>query len=182
MAGVFGYFWLFLFYSFCGFLLEITFARLFRHPKRDRKCHLLLPVCPVYGLGALGILLLPQAVKASPPLLFLGGAAAATAAEWGMSLFYEKAAGAAFWDYRALPLNIGGRVCLWFSLFWGLLALPLVYAVQPAMGPWLSAIPPAVNIPAALFYLGDAAVSLMLLRRGGTEALRWYLPRRQREI
>ena len=175
-------FWLFLFYSFCGFLLEITFARLFHHPKRDRKCHLLLPVCPVYGLGALGILLLPEVVKNSPPLLFLAGAAAATAAEWGMSLFYEKATGSAFWDYSTLPLNIKGRVCLWFSLFWGLLSLPLVYTVQPLLELWLGAIPAAVTIPAALFYVGDRVVSLMLLRRGGTEALRWYLPRRQREL
>lgn len=181
MAGVFEYFWLFFFYSFCGFLLEITFARLFRHPKRDRKCHLLLPVCPVYGLGALAILLLPETVRSSPPLLFLCGAAVASAAEWGMSFFYEKATGAAFWDYRCLPLNIGGRVCLWFSLFWGALSLPLVYGVQPLLEPWLGAIPAAVTIPAVLFYLGDAAVSLMLLRRGGTDALRWYLPRRQRE-
>lgn len=175
-------FWCFLFYSFCGFLLEITFARLARHPKRDRKCHLLLPVCPVYGLGALGILLLPEPVKSSPLLLFLAGAAMATAAEWGMSLLYEKAAGAAFWDYAALPLNIGGRVCLWFSLFWGILALPLVYTVQPAVEPLLASIPAAVTVPAVLFYAGDTAASLMLLRRGGTDALRWYLPRRQREI
>lgn len=173
-------FWLFLFYSFCGFLLEITFARLVRHPKRDRKCHLLLPVCPVYGVGALGILLLPGWVKASPALLFLCGAFMATAAEWGLSLFYEKAAAAAFWDYSALPLNLNGRVCLLFSGFWGLLSLPLVYAVQPRLEGLVAAIPAALTIPAALFYLGDAAVSLMLLRRGGTEALRWYLPQRQR--
>ncbi len=173
-------FWYFLFYSFYGFLLEIFFARLVRHPKRDRKCHLLLPVCPVYGIGALGILLLPAWVKASPLLLFLCGAVMATAAEWGLSLFYERAAKAEFWDYSALPMNLNGRVCLLFSGFWGLLALPLVYAVQPRLEQWVAAIPAAVTIPAALFYRGDAAVSLMLLRRGGTEALRWYLPRRQR--
>lgn len=173
-------FWLFLFYSFCGFLLEIAFARLVRHPKRDRKCHLLLPVCPVYGVGALGILLLPGWVKDSPALLFLAGAGAATAAEWGLSLFYEKAAGAAFWDYHALPLNVNGRVCLLFSAFWGLLALPLVYAVQPVLARWVTAVPAAVTVPAVLFDLGDAAVSLMLLRRGGTEALRWYLPAERR--
>lgn len=173
-------FWLFLFYSFCGFLLEVAFARLVHHPKRDRKCHLLLPVCPVYGVGALGILLLPDFLAASPPLLFLASAVTATAAEWGLSLFYEKAAGAAFWDYSALPLNLGGRVCLLFSAFWGLLALPLVYGVQPLVEPWLDAVPAAVTIPTALFYLEDAAVSLALLRRGGTDALRWYRPQRQR--
>lgn len=173
-------FWIFVFYGFCGFLLEVAFARLTRQPKRDRKCHFLLPVCPVYGVGALGIVALPGRVKSSPLLLFLAGAGVATLAEWGLSLFYEKAAGAAFWDYSSLPLNLHGRVCLLFSGAWGLLALPLAYWVQPALAPWLGAVPAAVTIPAALLYLGDAATSLFLLRRGGTDALRWRRPRRQR--
>jgi len=168
-------FWEFLFYGFCGFLFEISFARLIRHPKRDRKCHLILPVCPVYGFGALAILALPGWVKASPPLLCLGGALAATGVEWAMAVFYERFAGAPFWDYRALPWSFQGRVCLIFSLFWGLLALPLVYVVQPWLGPRLALIPDAFTIPASLFYLGDAAVSLLLLRRLGTQGLRWYV-------
>lgn len=168
-------FWQFLCYSFLGFLFEVSFARLIRHPKRDRKCHLILPVCPVYGFGALAILALPEWVKTSPGLLYLGGALAATAVEWALALFYERVAGTPFWDYRALPWNIQGRVCLVFSLFWGLLALPLVYGVQPWLAPRLALIPDAVTIPAALFYAGDAATSLFLLRRLGTEGLRWYV-------
>ena len=167
-------FWPFLLYSFLGFLFEISFARLIRHPKRDRKCHLVLPVCPVYGFGALAILALPGWVKTSPPLLYLGGALTATAVEWTLGLLYEKFA-VPFWDYSALPCNLQGRVCLLFSLFWGLLALPLVYWVQPWLGPQLALIPDGVTIPAALFYLGDAATSLFLLRRQGTEGLRWYV-------
>ena len=52
--------WYFIIYSFCGFLLEVAFARAIRHPKRDRKCLLLLPLCPVYGLGMLAVLALPE--------------------------------------------------------------------------------------------------------------------------
>lgn len=170
-----GVFWQFLLYSFFGFLFEISFARLIRHPKRDRKCHLILPVCPVYGIGALAILLLPQWIKASPLLLYLGGALTATGAEWALAVFYEKFARAPFWDYSALPWNLRGRVCLIFSLFWGLLALPLVYWVEPWLAPRLALIPDAFTIPTALFYLGDAATSLFLLRRFGTEGLRWYV-------
>lgn len=167
-------FWLFFIYSALGFCLEVVFARATHSAKPDRKCHLVLPVCPVYGFGALGILLLPGGIRESPFLLYLAGGAAATLAEWGLSCFYEKAAGAAFWDYHALPWNLGGRVCLLFSLIWGLLALPLVYWVQPWLMSWVPAIPAAVTLPAAVFYLGDAAASLLILRRRGTEGLRWY--------
>ena len=64
--------WYFIIYSFCGFLLEVAFARAIHHPKRDRKCLLLLPLCPVYGLGACLILWLVPMVR-SPLWVALAG-------------------------------------------------------------------------------------------------------------
>ena len=120
-----------MFYSFLGFLFEVAFARLTRNPKRDRKCRLLLPLCPVYGLGACGLLLLPEGVRERPVLLFVCAAALCTAVEYAVGLFYEKALGAPFWDYRALPLNLGGKVCLPFSLLWGGMTVLLAPLLQP---------------------------------------------------
>ena len=94
--------------SFVGFVLEVLFARATGNPKRDRKCHLFLPLCPVYGLGAVLILLLPPAVLANPLLLFLCGSLVATAAEYAMAVVYHYAAGVDFWDYSHLPLQLGG--------------------------------------------------------------------------
>mgnify|MGYP002508848109 CR=1 FL=1 len=48
-----------------------------------------------------------------------------------------------FWDYKALPWNFQGRVCLIFSLIWGLMALPLVYWVEPWLSSRAALIPPA---------------------------------------
>lgn len=175
-------FWCFIIYSFLGFLLEISFAHLIHSPKTDRKCHLILPVCPVYGLGALGILLLPAWIKANPFLLYLGGSFMATLVEWSLAVFYEKALGVRFWNYRALPLNIQGRVCLWFSLFWGFLALPLCNLIHPALTDLISAIPVWLTLLAALFYLGDTATSFLILRLQGTEGLRWYRSLRPFEV
>ena len=45
------WFWYFIIYSFLGFLLEVAFARAIRHPKRDRKCFLLLPCARCTGWG-----------------------------------------------------------------------------------------------------------------------------------
>lgn len=168
-------FWYFLIYSFFGFLLELLFARLSHSAKRDRKCHLLLPICPVYGLGALAILSLPQGVKGNSLLLYLFGGACATATEWVLAVFYEKAAHVSFWDYNKLPLNLSGRVCVWFSLFWGLLALPLVYRLHPLIMAAVQRIPTALTLPMFTFWLADGLVSLQILRHQGTEGLRWYL-------
>ena len=46
-------FWLFLLYSFGGYLLEKLYAWARRSSHRVRKCFLLLPLCPVYGLALL---------------------------------------------------------------------------------------------------------------------------------
>lgn len=134
-------FWYGILYSFLGFLLEVAFAHVTNARKQNRKCFLLLPLCPVYGLGAVGILLLPPAVRRSVPLLFLGSAAVASLAEYGMGLFYERCWGVAFWNYSALPGNVKGRVCLPFSLCWGVLGVALVTWVQPLMARFVAILP-----------------------------------------
>lgn len=169
------WFWYFVVYSFIGFILEVLFARLIRNPKRDRKCLYFLPLCPVYGLGASLILLLPQAVRQRPLLFFLCAALAATAAEYALGVFYQRIAKVEFWDYSHLPLNIGGKVCLLFTALWGVLALGLVYGVHPLVERLVRAIPTALTLPAALFLALDMGISLFVLRRDRTtEALRWY--------
>ena len=166
--------WYFIFYSFCGFLLEVAFARAIGHPKRDRKCLLLLPLCPVYGLGACLILLVAPPASGFLWALAAGGLAA-TAAELAMGLFYQFILGVKFWDYDGMRGSVGGLICPAFSLCWGVLALALVYLVHPALAP-LAARVPAWLAPPVLSLLGaDALVSCVALRRTGTtEVLRWY--------
>lgn len=168
-------FWYFLIYSFLGFLLEVLFARITRAPKQDRKCLLLLPLCPVYGIGALLIVSLPPFIRRHGVLLLVLGALSATAAEYFMDVFYEKVLKIRFWDYSALPGNLNGRVCLPFSAVWGLLSLALVYWVHPAVTRWAARIPTGWTLPAALFFLLDSVLTVLLLRAArSTAALRWY--------
>ena len=171
------WFWNFVFYSWLGFLLEVTYASLTgAHP--DRKCLLVLPLCPVYGLGAFAIVLLSRLIPPSPVFLFLLGCGAATAVEYLTALFYEKVLRVSFWNYQGLPGCIQGRVCLPFSLAWGLLSLPPVWWVYPAMAPWLERIPAPVSWAAAVTVGCDSLLSAILLRRtGDTRCLRWYAAR-----
>ena len=140
---------LFFYYSFVGFLLELAYARLTHRPKQDRKCLLLLPLCPVYGL--------------------------ATLAEYAVALFYDVAAGVRFWDYSDRPGNLSGRVCPLYTLFWGVLALVLVYVLQPLSAPLLALVPGRLTALGFLLFAADGLVSLWLLHRTrDTAALMWY--------
>ena len=67
------WFWQFLLYSFLGYLLEKGFAALSGSPRQTRKCFLLLPLCPVYGLGVLAVLALPEDYKLPVYLFYYEG-------------------------------------------------------------------------------------------------------------
>ena len=168
--------WYFIIYSFAGFLLEVAFARAIRHPKRDRKCFLILPLCPVYGIGACLILLLAPLVK-SPLWVALAGGLAATGAELFMGLFYRFVLGVEFWNYSGIPGSLGGLVCPAFSACWTVLALALVYAVHPSVAALGAHIPGWLGPPAFILLGADALVSCAALRQSGTtEVLTWYAP------
>jgi uncharacterized membrane protein len=168
--------WYFIIYSFAGFLLEVAFARAIRHPKRDRKCFVLLPLCPVYGLGACLILLLAPLMP-GPLWVMAAGGLAATGAELAMGLFYRFALGVRFWDYTGIRGSLGGLVCPRFSLYWTALALALVYLVHPAVSLLAEGIPAFLAPPAAILLGADGAVSCAALRRAGdTDVLKWYAP------
>lgn len=168
--------WYFVIYSFFGFLLEVGFARLVRAEKKDRKCFALLPLCPVYGVGALAILLLPGWVHRSGPLLVVLGGLAATGAEYLTAAFYERVAGVRFWDYSHMRFHVRGRVCPLFTLFWGLLAALLVRRVHPAVMVWADRIPVGLMPSFLLLLAADGAYTIALLRAtGDTGSLRWYL-------
>ncbi|MBQ8801726.1 MAG: putative ABC transporter permease [Clostridium sp.] len=168
------WFWFFLFYSFVGFLLEVAFAWCTGgHPRR--KCLLVLPLCPVYGLGAC-LILGASADLNSPAALFAVGAVLATASEYCMAAFYEDILGVSFWDYSDLPFHIHGRVCLPFSIAWGLLSIPLVRWLHPLVSS-VSFDPPAfVTVLMVTALAADGLVSGLLLRKFRTrDVLDWYV-------
>lgn len=166
--------WYLVWYSFLGFLLEVAYARLVGE-KGARKGMLLLPLCPVYGVGACAVLGLAPLGGEDPLRVLVMGGTAATAAEYGMAVWYERVLGVRFWDYRGVPGNLQGRVCLPFSAAWGVLSLGLVYWVHPWTRMWAEGIPAGVSATVLAAAAADFLVSsLMMYRTGGRACLRWY--------
>ena len=63
--------------------------------------------------------------------LFLGGFIIGSVIEYLVSLIGEMILGVKWWDYSDMPLNINGRVCVYFSLFWGFLSIYLMASLNP---------------------------------------------------
>lgn len=153
--------WIFWIYSFLGYGLEKAFASVTHAPNQGRKCFLLLPLCPVYGLGMLAVLALP--VRGWR--LVLWGALAATAVEYAFHWACETFLTVRFWDYTQVPGNLRGRVCLPFSVAWGLLTAFAVRFLQPWVERAASAIPWQVTYALLLVFTADAVCSAQFLRR-----------------
>lgn len=165
--------WQFWIYSFLGYLLEKGFAVVTGAQRRARRCSLLLPLCPVYGMGAMAVLALPPELTGSFWGMALWGGAAATVVEYVIHLAYERLLGVRFWDYKGIWGNLGGRVCVPFSLIWSLLLAAGLPVIQPWVGACLARIPAEVTYGALLVFTGDALISARILwRTGDPESVR----------
>ena len=153
------YFWV---YSFLGYLLEKAYVALTHGAHQRRRCFLLLPLCPVYGLGMLAVLALAPVWNDGPWLIAAGGLAA-TAVEYGVHWAYETLLGVRFWDYSQVPGNLHGRVCLPFTLAWGVLSAAAVWWVQPWVEALVREIPPVVTYGFLMIFAADALLTARFL-------------------
>lgn len=176
------WFWNWWFFSFFGYLLEKVFARLTGSPKQNRKCFILLPLCPVYGFAVTAMLALPESWRTGWPLLLLS-ALVPTVVEALMHRYYECFFGVCYWDYRDQPWNWKGRICLPFALVWTALMPLAVRRIAPVLARWIPVIPAGVSLAAGVLLAADWLCSRYLLwRRGDTELLslpvllRWHEP------
>ena len=121
---------LFLVYSFLGWCVEVSFVAVTTGRVVNRG-FLNGPVCPIYGVGMLGALLLLEPVSGNLVLLFFLGMLLCTLVELIGGWILEKAFHTRWWDYTDKPFNLGGYVCLGFSIMWGFAVTFAVRLIHP---------------------------------------------------
>lgn len=118
--------WLFLIYSFIGWIAETALAA----AKKGRflnRGFLSLPFSPIYGCGWLLFSLFLPELKANPFYLFLGGMILATVLELFTGILLEHLTGQKWWDYSAQRFQFDGYICLPYALIWGVAALVCLF-------------------------------------------------------
>lgn len=161
MSSLLWFFWI---YSFLGWLAERFFAAVSHSKDRRRRCLLVLPLCPVYGLGMLAVLALPP--MGWLELMIFGGLTAA-AVEYAYHWAGERFLGVRFWDYSQVPGNLRGRVCPPFTLAWGVLVWAAVRFVQPGAEALAESAPAWLTYLFLLVFTADAVCSIRFLRVTG---------------
>ena len=144
--GIFGYsFWqileYFIVYSILGYVIETLYGLLTKGVIESRQSMLYGPFCCIYGLGAICLLCIPKSAKKNNWTLFIAGFIIGSVVEYIVSWVGEVIFNIKWWDYSNFPLNINGRVCVYFSIFWGILTICLNKVINPTVDKVLGKVP-----------------------------------------
>lgn len=131
----------FIIYSFLGFIIETIFGMLTKGVIESRQSCLYGPFCCIYGLGAAVMIPGLQKFKKKNWTLFLAGAIEGSIVEYVISWLGEIVFHIKWWDYSNMPFDINGRICLLFTIFWGILALVLMRLINPCIEKFIDKIP-----------------------------------------
>lgn len=121
----------FVIYSVVGYIIETIFGIITKGVWESRQSFLYGPFCAIYGLGASVMIMFLHKYSKNYTRLFIGGFIVGSIVEYLVSWIGESLLGVKWWDYSDMPLNINGRICVYFSIFWGFLALYLIASFNP---------------------------------------------------
>lgn len=121
----------FIIYSIVGYIIETIFGIITKGVWESRQSFLYGPFCAIYGVGAVIMIIFLHGYSKKYTRLFLGGFIVGSIVEYLVSWIGEMILGIKWWDYSNMPLNINGRICVYFSIFWGFLALYLIGSFNP---------------------------------------------------
>lgn len=139
-------FWVFFLGSLLGVIVETAFCLLTRGHYENRVGVIWGPFNPVYGFGCVALTLGLYFLRFHRDLhILFFGAIIGSVVEYFCSWAQEQVFGSTSWDYSAAPYNINGRICLLYSLFWGILACYWIKNIFPLLNAWILRIPQRIG-------------------------------------
>jgi len=144
--------WLFFIYAFLGWCTEVIYAGAKQGIFVNRG-FLNGPLCPIYGCGVLTVLIILLPLRENLAILFVGSVLLTSVLELVTGFLMEKFFHQRWWDYTDEPFNIGGYICLRFSLLWGAACVLIVDVIHPLILRVMQVIPDKISAP-ILFVFG----------------------------
>mgnify|MGYP002510514967 FL=1 len=118
--------WLFFFYFYCflGWIWETCYVSVLK-AKWVNRGFMRGPFLPIYGSGAIVVLIFTLPFRTSPGLVFVVGMVSATILEYFTGVAMEQMFHVRYWDYSNQRLNLNGHICVTSSLAWGMFSVIL---------------------------------------------------------
>lgn len=140
----------FYFYCFCGWVWECCYVSI-QKKKWVNRGFLYGPFLPIYGSGAICVLVMTIPVKENLLAVFFMGMLGATVLEYFTGLVMEKLFGIRYWNYSRAPLNLHGHICLIASLGWGIFSVIMIRVLHLPVERMVYAIPDTLRETLAIF-------------------------------
>lgn len=137
--------WLFFFYFYCffGWCFESTYVSICERRLVNRG-FLRGPFLPLYGSGAIMMLVVSSPFQDSLPLVFLAGCVGSTVLEYVTGVVMEALFKVRYWDYSHKKLNFKGYICLESTIAWGFLTIVMTEWLHKPVEYFVLGIPEAV--------------------------------------
>lgn len=134
--------WLFFFYFYCfvGWCIESTHVSI-RTRKLTNRGFMRGPFLPLYGSGAIMMLVVSMPFQDSIVLTYLAGCVGATILEYITGVTMEALFKVRYWDYSNQKFNFQGHICLGTTLAWGLLTILMTEVVHVPVEKLMLSIP-----------------------------------------
>lgn len=139
--------WLFLFYLYCflGWCVESTYVSLKEKPPRwINRGFMRGPFLPLYGSGAIMMLVVSSPFQHNLVLTYVAGCIGATVLEYITGVAMEALFKVRYWDYSDVPFNFQGHICLGTTLSWGFLTILMTRVIHRPIEGILYMIPAGV--------------------------------------
>ena len=122
----------FVIYSFLGWILE-SIVRTICERRIINTGFLIGPFCPIYGFGAIIMILFLDQFKNNIILLFFSSFIILSLWEYVVGVLLEKFFATKYWDYSDHKFNYKGRICLTNSIAWGILGVLFINYIHPTI-------------------------------------------------
>lgn len=136
----------FMLYSFLGWAMETCYCSICERRLVPRG-FLYGPICPIYGLGVVLMILFFTPLKSSLVLFYVVAVVVMSTWEYFVAWVLETTTHVKYWDYSNFRFNIKGRICLWVALVWGVLSYLVIFYIHPPVEELYQKIPSQLIYP-----------------------------------
>lgn len=139
--------WLFLFYFYCflGWCVESTHVSIRQKPPHwVNRGFIRGPFLPLYGSGAIMMLVVSAPFQHNLFLTYVAGCVGATALEYITGVMMETLFKVRYWDYSDQPFNFQGHICLGTTLAWGGLTILMTRVIHKPIESFLYMLPQGI--------------------------------------
>ena len=163
--------WIFVTAGTIGYIAETLFCLAKNGVIESRQGLLYGPFSQVYAFGAvIMVLLLAPLAKKNDRWVFFGSMALGGIFEYFCSYIQENVFGSVSWEYSGNAFSIGGRTCLTYMFYWGILGLAFIKGIYPWLCKLVDHIPKRQGLFFAWIFVITLSINMFL---SATAVSRW---------